>query len=342
MTRESTPTSKLGRTGRQAAAFLLIAAILALGVLAVHSAQAAPGQMLGFDMTPATSGVSASSSGVSTTDTCVEVDQGESFYVDLFGTNLENLTHFELRVDFDPDVLAFDSQAVDFNYLLAKDGGSAQFPVIEQENAGRWFIGAADGRFPDSGSGTLARLRFTALDKGTSTLSIAGHPSVYAPLVESLSGSYLGDNDGDTYWDSTLSSGKVAVGRSCSGATPIVTPPPTDAPATTPGPAAAPTDEGDGGHQGGNGSSDGDGGGSGGSDSAVANVGQDKGDGGSGGNSKNDPRNTNNGSEIDPPAASGDDSGSGDLLLIGLAAAAALLGTTGLGLLVWARRNTQL
>jgi hypothetical protein len=248
-----------------------------------------------------------------------------------------------MRIDFDPDVLSLDSQAVDFNYLLAKDGGSAQFPIIEQENTGRWFIGAADGRFPDSGSGTLARLRFTALQKGTSTLSIAGHPSVYAPLVESLSGTYLGDNDGDTYWDSNLSSGKVAVGRSCGGATPIVTPPPTDAPATTPGPAAVGQSPGTGEDDGGQREGNGDGGGrrSDTSNDAVTNVQPGEGDGGSGGDSKNVPGN-NNGSEIDPPAASGDGNGSSDLALMGLAVAAVLLGTTGLGLLLWMRRNTQL
>lgn len=227
------------RRGRRSAALLLLVVGMTLaGLWMVGNAHANPNQMIGLDMTPVSDN-SPSSAGV---DTCAQVDVGASFEADVFATNLTTLTHFELRVDFDPKILSLDSESIDFNFLLAKDGGSAQFPVVEEEKPGRWFIGAADTRQPDSGSGTLARLTFKALKNGTSTVSIAANPVVVRPILEGRQGLEtivrIGDDNGDGFWDGGLSAGKVAVGVSCAGATPIVTPGPTNVPNTTPKPGS--------------------------------------------------------------------------------------------------------
>ncbi len=337
------------RTGRTGAAFLLVAALLALAFLAVRPADAAPGHMIGFDMRPS-SGSSAASAGA---DSCVEVEVGDTFEADVFATNLNDLTHFELRVDFDASILRFEKDLLDLNHFLAKDGGGPQFPQVDQEKPGRWFIAAADTTAPDSGSGTLVRMSFTALEKGVSTLAITRSPTAAAPLMESIPGSFLGDSNGDTRWDAALGTGKAAVESSCSDATPVVTPEPTNLPATTPRPGGSTPEPGDDGSSSDGGSGDGnDGGPDGGSsgdgpgdsddpdatgEPQVGNIGSDdEDDTGSDGN----PRDNPGGDEDDGvPGSSSDDSGSSDTVLILLAGAAVALGVLGMALLLMWRRN---
>lgn len=236
MHRETTLSSRQRWRGRRSAALLLLVAGMTLaGIYTGRSAHANPNQMIGLDMTPA-SGDTPVAAGV---NTCVEVAVGDSFEADVFATNVSSLTAYEFRVDFDPKILTLDSESIDFNFLLAKDGGSAGFPQVDMEKPGRWFIGAADGRFPDSGSGTLARLRFNTLKAGTSAISIASSPVFYGPRLTGALGAWVGDDNGDGIWDGGLSSGKVAVGASCAGATPIVTPAPTQVPNTTPKPGSS-------------------------------------------------------------------------------------------------------
>lgn len=235
MTRETTLSSRIGRSGRSSAALLLLVAGMTLASLwMVSSARANPNQMIGLDMTPA-SGNSPSATGV---DTCVQVAVGDSFEADVFATNVSSLTRYEFRIDFDPAILSFDKDAIEYNFLLTKDGGGALFPLTDEDMPGRWFIAAAEPKHPDSGSGTLARLTFKALKKGTSTISIASNPVIVRPI---LGGNIvrIGDDNGDGFWDGGLSSGKVAVGASCAGATPIVTPAPTQVPNTTPKPGSS-------------------------------------------------------------------------------------------------------
>lgn len=232
---ESALSSKSRWSGRLRAALLLLVSVAAAaGFLTVHSAQANPNQVIGLDMTPTSGSTPAGTGGV---DTCVKVNVGDSFQADVFATNLQNLTHYEFRIDFDPSILSFDKNAVAYNFLLTKDGGGALFPLTDEDRPGRWFIAAAESAHPDSGSGTLARLTFKALKKGTSTISIAANPVGLRPILGGNTVS-IGDDNGDGYWDGGLSSGKVAVGSSCSGSTPIVTPAPTDVPNITPKPGA--------------------------------------------------------------------------------------------------------
>jgi hypothetical protein len=318
---------------------LLAAAAAAAGTLAAHPAQANPNQVIGLDMTPAPGGASASS-GV---DTCVQVAVGDSFEADVFATNLSSLVAYEFRVDFDPTILSLDKDAVDFNFLLAKDGGNAQFPVVDQERDGRWFIGAADAQHPDSGSGTLARITFKALKKGTSTLTIAADPTVFRPLLKGALGVSVGDDNGDGYWDGGLSSGKAAVGQSCSGSTPVVTPAPTHVPNDTPKPGAGSATPAQGDDQGGGSDNSGSGSGNSGSEpneSSPPIVGDIE-PGGGDSNATGAPGNAQ-----DPEDGSQDGSGglgragsdgSSSSTIIVLAAAAAALAAAAGTVLLWLR-----
>lgn len=352
MSRKTILSSRQRWSGRQSAALLLLAVGMALtGILTGTRAHANPNQVIGLDMTP-TSVNTPAASGV---DTCVQVAVGDSFEADVFATNLSSLTAYEFRIDFDPNVLSLDYEAIDYNFLLAKDGGSAQFSLRDEEKPGRWFIGAADTAHPDSGSGTLARLRFDTLKKGTSTLTIAANPVYLRPILQGALAVSVGDDNGDGYWDGGLSAGKVAVGESCAGSTPIVTPAPTHVPNNTPKPgsgSSTPAPTGSGEPNGGNGGS-GDGeNGSGGGDTGsgpeessppiVGNVepgdAGETGDNGAPGNVQ-DPGDISGGQGRDPnQSGSG---GSSNTSLIALAVVAATLAVAAGGTLAWLRLATS-
>jgi hypothetical protein len=188
--------------------------------LAGRPAHADSNSIIGFDMAPESSGT-ASGTGVST---CASVNTGDKFEADVFITNVQSLTSWELRVDYDSSVVSLDS--ADFNFLLAQNGGQV-FPTdFEQEKDGRMFLAAADGQRPNSGSGVLARLHLTALANGTSSLKIPTSPTYYGPRLTGAAGAALGDTSGDAIWDGTLTAGTVKVGSSCAGVPPLITPAP--------------------------------------------------------------------------------------------------------------------
>lgn len=227
--------------GRLPTAFLfavpVLAAVAVFGLLQNAASASAP-YMIGLDMRP-----NASSTSSSSADTCVEVDEGDEFAIDIFVTNADSLTAWELRVDYDPEVVSLES--ADYDYLLTASGGGVFPSLFEKELEGRYFLAAAETRNPDSGSGVLARLTLTALEKGTSAISITSSPNFYRPRLTGASGA-ISDSNGDGLWDGDLTGGKVAVDQRCTGSTPVKTPPPgTPGPTKTPKPGEtpAPTDE---------------------------------------------------------------------------------------------------
>ena len=187
--------------------------------------------MLGFDMQPD----SASIAQLGTLDTCVSVRTGDTFDVDVFAANLQSLTAFNLRVDFDPAKLSLDPN-VDYGYMLAQGSGSI-FPQTDEEKPGRWFLSAGNGNSTASGSGILARMHLTALHDGTSSLSITSEPTAYGPQLLGARGAVIGDANGDKIWDGQLSGGTVRIGSSCAPSTPVVTPSPVTPAPKTPVPA---------------------------------------------------------------------------------------------------------
>jgi hypothetical protein len=227
------PISKEG--GRKAAVLLaariaiVILAALAL-VAASRTAAAGGGPMISIDMTPGAAGLSSANP----IDTCAQVSVGDDFDADVYVSNVDSLVEWELRIDYDPNIVSLDS--ADFNYLLVQSGGSVFPSEFEQEKPGRMFLAAAEPHSPDSGSGTLARLHLHALSSGTSPISITASPTVYGPRLVAAGGTPFGDTNGDGIWDSAISGGMVTVGGGCAASTPVPTPPSSSASSPTPGP----------------------------------------------------------------------------------------------------------
>ncbi len=179
--------------------------------------------MIGVDMRPEMVGAS-SAQGI---QSCIEVDVGDEFTIDIFVSNAQALTAWELRVNYNPDLVAIEE--ADFNHFLVSQGGNIFPSLFEHESAGRHFLAAVDIKGPaESGSGTLARLRLRGLNEGVSSISIARTPSYFGPRLTSQGGAPMGDIDGDGIFDGDLRGGEVAIGRSCAPSAPVITPAPID------------------------------------------------------------------------------------------------------------------
>lgn len=232
------PTGQANEGGRLRAAFLLAAGLLCALLVPLGSgspAAAAGNSTIGFDMQTGDAPVSSASDSQS----CVSVSAGDEFNADVFVTNVDSLTAWELRVDYDPSIVSLES--ADYSYLLVQSGGQIFPSEFVQEKPGRMFLAAAETSFPDSGSGVLARLRMKALSNGASSLQITTNPSYYGPRLTGARGVAIGDVNGDGIFDGAVTGGSVAVGRSCAPSTPAPTPqpgqaspPPGSSPATVP------------------------------------------------------------------------------------------------------------
>ena len=212
--------------GRLATAFLLCSVALAAIVLVLaspHGASATGDAMIGIDMSP---GTGVSSAGIAT---CAQVQPGDSFEADVFVSNARDLVNWELRVDFNPNVVSVES--ADYSYFLTQSGGGIAAHSFDVEAPGRRYLAAGEPH-GDSGSGVLARLHLVAQGGGISPLSIATSPTFLGPKLQSTNGALypdfipFADFNGDSVFDGAVSGASVAVGMSCGASTPVVTPSP--------------------------------------------------------------------------------------------------------------------
>jgi hypothetical protein len=222
-------TSREG--GRHATAFLLglASAFAALGLIltAGRQASAAGDVMIGINMTPG-----ESPAGIAT---CAAVQPGDTFYADIFISNAQSLVAWELRVDFNPNVVSI--QSADYGFFLTQSGGQILGSLFDEEKPGRKFLAASEPSHPDSGSGVLARLQLLAVSAGTSPLTITSAPTVYGPRLTAAGGVPFADYNGDGVFDGALTGGTIDVGNACAPSTPVVTPSPAP---ITPTPTPAP------------------------------------------------------------------------------------------------------
>ena len=218
-----------------------LAVLLALSV-AGASAQESP--QIALDANPA--GNTPSTAG--TPDSCVSVQPGDSFDVQILITDVEELLAFDIYVEYDE--LLLEVSGKDTALFLDSNTGSRvtdlSAPVPDSD--GLYNIAAvdtADPPRPDTGSGALAEITFTALAAGTAEIQFAqldvdsdGILDV-GPFLRDVDLRILGDADGDSFFDGQWTPIEARIGESCDG--------------------SEPTDTGNGGT--GNGSPDGDGGG---------------------------------------------------------------------------------
>ena len=229
-----------------ATAAILALAALAAAILtdAIGTAQQGPG--IGVDADP--SGNTATSLG--TIDSCVSIDKGDEFQVDVVVTNVSDLAAWEVYFSFDGDVVNVTDR--DVKMFLAANPGSDVFDASDQlpSTGGLYRVGAVDIRkppAPDSGSGVLARLTLKAVGPGLSPIALttldANNDAKIdlGPQLTTTEAQAIGDADGDGFFDGPLLDALVAVDRDCppgATGTPVVTVSP---PALSPTGEAAPS-----------------------------------------------------------------------------------------------------
>jgi hypothetical protein len=159
-------------------------------------------------------------------DACTSVDVGDEFAVDLLVTDVSDIVAWELRLEFDSEIVNLTS--VDYDQLLVSDepGVTISPKLMDAESPDRVFLGAGEVRGePDNGSGVLARLSMVAVSPGVSQLSIISQPSYRGPRLTNSLGGFISDSNGDGLWDGGVSNAQVTVGTSCSNVEPIPTSP---------------------------------------------------------------------------------------------------------------------
>lgn len=163
---------------------------------------------------------------------CTKVDSGDTFDIEIAVNGISNLAAWEVYFAYDRKILEVTGR--DVRVFLAQKPNSNVFDFSDPvpNTDGIYRLAAADlaaGGATESGSGVLARVTLKALAKGVSPASVFrwdvnsdGAPD-FGPTLTGTGGKHIGDTNGDAIFDGAISSGQVAVGRSCAE------PPPTPA-----------------------------------------------------------------------------------------------------------------
>lgn len=158
-------------------------------------------------------------------DSCIEVESGEQFTLDISARDLPSILAWELYFTYDRQILEVEGKDVRIFLAEAPNSNVFDFSDPVPSTRGLYRIAAADlgGRSSaETGSGVLARLTLRAHAEGVSAASIAAldvnHDQVpdLGPSLTGVDGTQMSDVDGDSIFDGLAVNGQVAVGLPCS------------------------------------------------------------------------------------------------------------------------------
>ncbi len=235
------------RLFRSAIIVVIASSVVGLGVGALGQqrevSQAAPAAIsIGVDADP--SGNSATTLGK--IDSCVSVNSGDTFQMDIVITDVSKLLALEVPFAYDVSVVEVTDR--DVGMFLAASPGSDVLDISDDrpwvhDGEAIYFPRAFDYGPPeaaDSGSGVLVRLTLKAVGPGISPARFAffdyepnGKLDI-GPLLRDVDTNLIGDVNGDGFFDGRILDAQIAVDRPCSEAPPIETRTP-----VTPGPKTA-------------------------------------------------------------------------------------------------------
>lgn len=201
------------------------AVILALSVAGASSQESL---QIALDADPAGNTPSTAA----TADGCVSVQPGDSFDVDILITNAEELLAFDIYIEYDEQLLEVSGK--DTRLFLDSNTGSrvTDLSATVPDSDGLYDIAAvdtADPPRPDSGSGALARITFTALAPGTAEIQFAQRDVTgngildVGPFLRDVDLEILGDGDGDSFFDGQWPPIEARIGGLCNGSGPANT-----------------------------------------------------------------------------------------------------------------------
>ncbi len=177
--------------------------LVALFVLSFVSAAFAQTVAVDADST----GNTATSLGA--TDSCISASVGSTVNVDLVISNAADVFAVSTHVTYPSAILGINSK--NSNMFL---GSTMDFSDGLPDNDGTYLAFIADTNGAGhNGAGTVIRFNFTVKSSGN------GYINLNETALLNSNNEPIGDTNGDTYYDGTVTNGQILVGQSCSGAT---------------------------------------------------------------------------------------------------------------------------
>lgn len=162
-----------------------------------------------------------------TVQDCATLDVDGTRTVDVFIRDVDNLLAWEGILLYDKKVI--EITGADVNLFMGANAGSSVQSVVGDlpDTDGLFQVGAfdaADPPAPDSGSGVLARITVRGIAEGNTELSFSKRDvdgdttQDDGIVVRDVDTSFVGDDNGDSFFDGPVSSGLLAVGQTCEDA----------------------------------------------------------------------------------------------------------------------------
>ena len=174
---------------------------------------------------------------------CAELGVGEELQVALMITDVEELQAWEATVSHDFGVIRIIEQDA---LVLLGQGFEASEPLPDTNGQHLLAVGSTQA-VSVTGPSVLATIKFEAVAAGVSIIDIPqtdfdsdGDTDLGAILQ--IGGTFIGDVNGDNFFDGPVQSARIAVNSSCVSPTEQPTDPPTPRPVTpSPSATASPT-----------------------------------------------------------------------------------------------------
>jgi hypothetical protein len=147
-----------------------------------------------------------------TIDACVSVTNGQSFDIDVFVTDVSDLFGWDATFSYDGSVvhvLGSDAQLFQASNPGSQVVNFSADPFPDTDGSYTLGVGEMAEGSSDSGSGVLIRLTLEAASPGTSRVSLAGLK------LRAMQGDYIGDADGDQFFDGAAPEAEIRVDEPC-------------------------------------------------------------------------------------------------------------------------------
>lgn len=161
-------------------------------------------------------------------DECVRVDAGETVDISLYISDVSELLAWEIYFAYDRHLLEVIGR--DVRVFLSEGPNSNVFDFSDPvpNSTGVYRLAAADvalGGFAESGSGRLATITLRAIAEGISPAAIYRSETLpLGPRLTAAGGEKIGDVTGNEIFDGRITSGQIAIGRSCAPVAPTPDP----------------------------------------------------------------------------------------------------------------------
>jgi hypothetical protein len=226
----------MGRWGMASVVSLALGLILAgvaFGQTQEESQASQVQTWVGIDADPAGNTATA----LGPIDGCVSVASGQTVTVDLFIIDVQGLAGWQGSLTYDNSVVTILD--LDAHLFLAANPSSqvvnlSPDSLPDTDGEYRPLVADLGDKTGESGEGVLARLTLQAVGSGRSALALSDL------ILADPQVNYIGDTNGDSYFDGPVTGAEIRVDEACPSATPLSKPTPAAPLEVTPPATATP------------------------------------------------------------------------------------------------------